>query len=284
MTFQVNVLKPGDGIVLSIADKNPDELVAKKKELIDILQSQSGLVVNIDRMVPGMELYNNGTCCKSKAKGTDIYFHATDPSTNRVLGFDSQKVQSTISGKKPASDLKYTISGRLGVQAKDIHKPYPGLDMWTAGQGHENAAPVKSSGSSNFSGYPGVLIAFGCLVFALTLVALVYLCSIRRKMKATEETNTKMIVIPRYEPVFIEPNLKEYETQVRMHKMQVIMKPLPFLLLLFFSSEQVLQMSVPVDDDGFPRSNDRDKEFNLDSISYITKDRLSSSRESLTNR
>ena len=66
-----------------------------------------------------------------------------------------------------------------------------------------------------------------------------------------------MIVIPRYEPVFVEPNLKEYETQV-------------------------LEMSVPIDemaDDGtFARKNRRkssSEHFSLDSISYITKDRMS---------
>ena len=74
-----------------------------------------------------------------------------------------------------------------------------------------------------------------------------------------------MIVIPRYEPVFVEPNLKEYETQV-------------------------LQMSVPIDelDDhaggggGMGGTvdfrNDKDHSFSLDSISYITKDRMSFSK------
>ena len=75
----------------------------------------------------------------------------------------------------------------------------------------------------------------------------------------SEEKTPKMIVIPRYEPVFVEPNLKEYETQV-------------------------LQMSVPIDDmaeDGtLARKNNRRRSsggehFSLDSISYITKDRMS---------
>lgn len=67
-----------------------------------------------------------------------------------------------------------------------------------------------------------------------------------------------MIVIPRYEPVFVEPNLKEYETQV-------------------------LKMSVPVDEQDNELQvdlRDANHEFNLDSISYITKDRLSSSKKS----
>ena len=63
-----------------------------------------------------------------------------------------------------------------------------------------------------------------------------------------------MVVIPRYEPVFVEPNLKEYETQV-------------------------LQMSMAIDDvdsadlklDFSPaRSHVFDPAFNLDSVSYIT--------------
>jgi hypothetical protein len=76
-----------------------------------------------------------------------------------------------------------------------------------------------------------------------------------------------MIVIPRYEPVFVEPNLKEYETQV-------------------------LQMSVPIDDlldDGTFRRNkagagnegrNDSEHFSLDSISYITKDRMSYGQQS----
>ena len=63
-----------------------------------------------------------------------------------------------------------------------------------------------------------------------------------------------MVVIPRYEPVFVEPNLKEYETQV-------------------------LQMSMAIDDHDngsdlklnfTPRSHVFDPAFNLDSVSYIT--------------
>ena len=62
-----------------------------------------------------------------------------------------------------------------------------------------------------------------------------------------------MVVIPRYEPVFVEPNLKEYETQV-------------------------LQMSMAIDDhdstdlkiDFSARNHVFDPAFNLDSVSYIT--------------
>ena len=79
-------------------------------------------------------------------------------------------------------------------------------------------------------------------------------CVCSSRLQDSESEQTKMIVIPRYEPVFVEPNLKEYETQV-------------------------LQMSVPVDEfDGAGAGGDRAggrRGIDLDSISYITKDRFS---------
>ena len=73
----------------------------------------------------------------------------------------------------------------------------------------------------------------------------------------------RMVVIPRYEPVFVEPNLKQYEVQV-------------------------LQMSMNLDDmdggtgqrlgrqagpgDIEARRQRFDPGFNLDSVSYITHD------------
>ena len=67
-----------------------------------------------------------------------------------------------------------------------------------------------------------------------------------------------MVVIPRYEPVFVEPNHKEYEVQV-------------------------LQMSVNMDDVDpakmdFSRHQRFDPGFNLDSVSYITHDTSTSER------
>jgi protocadherin-15 len=70
-----------------------------------------------------------------------------------------------------------------------------------------------------------------------------------------------MVVIPRYEPVFVEPNLKEYETQV-------------------------LQMSMAIDDNGsadlkmdFSARNPMFNSFNLDSVSYITHETSASSKQ-----
>lgn len=62
----------------------------------------------------------------------------------------------------------------------------------------------------------------------------------------------RMYVVPRYDPVYVEPNLKEYETQV-------------------------LQMSVPVDDNDSYNDlqldfSNKNHAFSMDNVSYITKE------------
>ena len=88
---------------------------------------------------------------------------------------------SVLTSKKASSDLRYTVSGRLGVQASDLHEPYPGVYSML-GIDSSSASPVKRKNSgADFRGLPALLIAFGCLVFALTVIAIAYLCVMKRK-------------------------------------------------------------------------------------------------------
>ena len=75
------------------------------------------------------------------------------------------------------------------------------------------------------------------------------------------EKQPKTIVIPRYQPVFVEPNLKEYETQVL--QMSVTMAD---------DSEQTRHM------DQMVRNLRYQPSFSMDNISYITKDMTSKFR------
>ena len=52
----MNLLRPGDGIVLKITDTPPSEMAKKKPALIALMQQQTGLVVEVDRMLPMMTL------------------------------------------------------------------------------------------------------------------------------------------------------------------------------------------------------------------------------------
>ena len=85
-----------------------------------------------------------------------------------------------MTGKQAASNLKYAVSGRLAVQASDIHPPYVNSLAGIQESGRANSLPVEQAGT-NYEGVPGFLIAIGCIMFALAVVAIIYLCFIRRK-------------------------------------------------------------------------------------------------------
>ena len=85
-----------------------------------------------------------------------------------------------MTGKQAASNLKYAVSGRLAVQASDIHPPYVNSLAGTREIGRANSLPVEQTGTT-YEGVPGFLIAIGCIMFALAVLAIIYLCFIRRK-------------------------------------------------------------------------------------------------------
>lgn len=98
------------------------------------------------------------------------------------------------------------------------------------------------------------------------------------------EKQPKTIVIPRYQPVFVEPNLKEYETQVLQMSVPIgkktkyiFLKNYPrrqlpqinyFALFFFTDDTERMNFEYP------PNRNLRyAPSFSIDNISYITKDR-----------
>ena len=46
----LNIIRPQDGVVLVISNTPPDVVAEKKEELIKLLRSQTGLLVEIDRL------------------------------------------------------------------------------------------------------------------------------------------------------------------------------------------------------------------------------------------
>ena len=124
--------------------------------------------------------YRNDTCCKLDHQGTDVYFHVLDPKSGKVLTYNNELVQSKITDKRASSNLKYTVSSLLEVQASEVHQPYldaPGGLPGSKGIVDPPVRPVRS----NFDGLPAALIAIGCLVFAFAFAAILYLCIMRRK-------------------------------------------------------------------------------------------------------
>lgn len=109
--------------------------------------------------------------------------------------------------------------------------------------------------SLNSDIFPYALLIIGGIIFVFGIVGIIYLCVSWSKYKSFKSYAQTSYVTstnpPRYEETYVEPNLKEYETQV-------------------------LQMCIPVDDqDNFDLQLDfsnKNHAFNLDNVTYISKD------------
>merc|ERR1719474_2273631 len=239
----INLVREGYFMVLSVKDTPPKEMELKESQLAQTIQEQTGLVIGVDQILPAQQESINGSCCEENPDGSDIWFYAIDPETQKILSYNDSTIVEHISGKSAQTSLKYTITGDLHVQASKIRVPQQPQPLTTA---IPVFTSVKSLEIERYHGYPAVLIAIGCLVFALSLTAIIYLLILYAKYKYAKDRAQRM---------FVEPNLKEYETQV-------------------------LQMSVAIDDadsgdlklDFSNRSHVFDPGFNLDSVSYITRE------------
>jgi hypothetical protein len=49
-SIQINLIRPGDGVVLTISELKPEVVNSKRNQLTDILQEQTGLVIEIDQV------------------------------------------------------------------------------------------------------------------------------------------------------------------------------------------------------------------------------------------
>ena len=89
-----------------------------------------------------------------------------------------------VTGKQAASNIKYTLSSELNVQASDIHPPFKKVLEAMARDENLASRAVKAGGPGSEQGFgalPAVLIAIGCIVFALAVGSIIYLLCIRRR-------------------------------------------------------------------------------------------------------
>jgi protocadherin-15 len=186
----------------------------------------------------------NGTL-ESDPAGTDVWFYVIDPETDTILSRNSSLVKRSIFDKAAMDNITFDITGQIQNTAFNIHEPII-------------LHKVKTASIASFNGevFPYALIIIACIIFVLGIVGIIYICVSWSKYKSYKDQMQRQYVVPasptRYDTVYVEPNLKEYETQV-------------------------LQMCVPVDEqddynDLHLDFSNKNHAFSLDNVSYISKD------------
>ncbi|KAG5889477.1 hypothetical protein JTB14_026490 [Gonioctena quinquepunctata] len=147
--------------------------------------------------------------------------------------------------KSAMANITFDITSQIKHNALNIHEPL-------------TAPKLKSASIAYFDGdvFPYALIIIACIIFVFGIIGIIYICVSWSRYKNYKEQIQKQYTVPsspvRYDTVYVEPNLKEYETQV-------------------------LQMCVPVDDqedfnDLHLDFSNKNHTFSLDNVSYISKD------------
>ncbi|CAG9858014.1 unnamed protein product [Phyllotreta striolata] len=240
----VNLISQVNRLVLVIGDAKPDVVQTKLDDIRRIMEEQSGLIVGVEKLTSREYIGGNNTLEIDPA-ATDVWFYVIDPETDEILSRNSSLVQRSIIDKSAMTNITFDITSQIKQTAIDIHQP---LDI---------KKPKKTAiAAFNTDLFPYGLIALGALVGILGLLGIVYLCVLWSRYKSFKEQIQRPYTIPsspsRYDTVYVEPNLKEYETQV-------------------------LQMCVPLDDqedfnDLHLDFSNKNHTFTLDNVSYIGKE------------
>ncbi|XP_076165226.1 cadherin 99C [Ptiloglossa arizonensis] len=237
----VNLIGEENLMILVVQDAAPDALQKEADKIAGIIEEKSDLLIGIDRIAVRKNLTKNGTI-EMYPQDSDVWFYAVDPDTEAILDRNNSRIQRSIIEKPAMTNITFDVSTLVRANAIDIHAPVMPPE------------PVRTQTAIAFSGevFPYALIIIACVILILGIAGIIYICVSWSRYKAYKERMQRMYVVPRYDPVYVEPNLKEYETQV-------------------------LQMSVPVDDNDSYNDlqldfSNKNHAFSLDNVSYITKD------------
>ncbi|CAH0553168.1 unnamed protein product [Brassicogethes aeneus] len=240
----VNLISPENRLILVIGDAKPDAVQSKLDTITHVIEEQSGFIAGVEKLSVMEFVSSNGTLEKDSS-ATDVWFYVIDPETDEILPRNSTLVKRSILEKSAMDNITFDITGQIKNTALNIHEPIV-------------LPRTKTASIAAFNGevFPYALIIIACIIFVLGIVGIIYICVSWSKYKNFKNQMQRQYVVPaspaRYDTVYVEPNLKEYETQV-------------------------LQMCVPVDDhDDFNDLHldfsNKNHAFNLDNVSYISKD------------
>lgn len=236
----VNVIDEQDWMVLPVMKVAPETVSEKETQIAELLSQATGKLVGIERIGP-LESTPDNITLTSDPTSTDLWLYFIDPETEKIIPVNDTKISKTVRDEDVVANITAEVTTALGGGTLlPMHQPVKVRALRTAVV------------ALDWEVFPYAVILIAGLILVLGTAGIVYICISWHRYKAYKERMQRMYVMPRYDPVFVEPNLKEYETQV-------------------------LQMSVPMDDNDsyhdlqldFSRKNHA---FSLDNVSYITKD------------
>ena len=146
----INVLTDEDLLVLTVKNTRPEELEGKTGRLEEIMRDGTGLLVEVLDTTAALQETENGTCCQENPSASDVWFSAIDPASQKLLSVNSSKVEKLILSRSPQTNLRYTITGELHVQASQIKAPHQEAFLYPVTS--SSGGQVKSLSENQYAG------------------------------------------------------------------------------------------------------------------------------------
>jgi len=91
-------------MVMVIQGTTPERVKSKEKDIIDILQDSSNMIIGIEK-IAAHRFFNNNGSLDSDSSATDVWFYAVDPISDYILDREHPKVAEYV-------DFHLFLSGR----------------------------------------------------------------------------------------------------------------------------------------------------------------------------
>ncbi|XP_050534289.1 cadherin-99C isoform X2 [Daktulosphaira vitifoliae] len=242
----INVIKDEHRIVMAIDGARPDVVKASESKLIDVLENSLKLIVGGEKVLAKQYRRRENLTVETDPSSSDFWFYIIDPTTETILERNNTRVARGILNKSSMGNITSTIVEKLHIVATDIHPPLQ--------QQQVSSRPQIAGIAIQWIVFPYTLILIAALILILGIAGIIYICISWSRYKSYKERMARMYATQNYDPIFVEPNMKEYE---------------------------VLQMSVPIDDNDsyndlqldFSRKNHT---FTMENVGYITKENVDS--------
>lgn len=78
-------------LILVIDDAKPKAIQQETSRLVDIMEDHTNLVIGVEKVAVKQYLGDNGTIEQDNS-GTDVWFYAIDPETEKILDRNSTRI------------------------------------------------------------------------------------------------------------------------------------------------------------------------------------------------
>ncbi|XP_046657764.1 cadherin-99C-like isoform X2 [Daphnia pulicaria] len=203
----VNIIEPQHRLVLVLPNSSPDQVHRSQSSIIDILQEETKMIVRVEKLQALTSISPNGTILVDPS-GSELWFYCVDPTTETIVLTNHSQINSTVLEMGSTNHLAYLMATKLKLDVSEIRQP---LDNRWASKPYDSDTPANRL----WNGFPAALVVVGVLVFLLALGGIVYICASWDRLQSnTDKRVQPYVVFPPYNPVVIDPNPKEYETQI----------------------------------------------------------------------